>query len=83
MAPPVALFKLTSDTYDGTTGLEEYLVYFEQLSVLNGWNKPVGTPLFQEEPGGTANEYMENLGISWKMPMTWQGIIWALGFLGQ
>ena len=40
MVPPGAPFRLAHDTHDGTTDLEEYLVYFEQLSMLNGWNRP-------------------------------------------
>ena len=40
LAPPGAPFRMAPDTYDGTTDLEEYLVHFEQLSMLSGWNRP-------------------------------------------
>ena len=33
-------------TPDGTTDLEQYLVYFEQLSMLIGWNRPVMAIMF-------------------------------------
>ena len=28
------------ESYDGSEDWDEYLVYFEQLAELNGWNKP-------------------------------------------
>ena len=40
MTPLGAPFRLAPDTCDGTTDLEEYLVYFEQLSMLDGWKRP-------------------------------------------
>ena len=40
MAPPGAPFRLALDAYGGTTDLEEYFMYLEQLSMLNGWKRP-------------------------------------------
>ena len=37
---PHPWIRIAPDTYDGTGDWEEYLVYFRQLSVVNGWDEP-------------------------------------------
>lgn len=52
------------DSYDGSEDWDEYVVYFEQLAELNGWNKPTMAMMLGLSLRGSARTVLTGLSLA-------------------
>jgi len=66
-APPV---RLAPEAYDGSADWEEYSVYFQQLSIMNGWDRPTQAMMLGLSLRGAARSVLTSLGFEQRQDYT-------------
>jgi len=56
-------YRVSPESYDGSSDLEEYLVYFEQLAMVNGWDRPTMAMMLGLALRGAARSVLTGLNF--------------------
>lgn len=60
---PMAGMRIAPESYDGSADLDEYLVYFQQLAMMSGWNEAVQGMMLSLSLRGAARSVLTSLSF--------------------